>query len=228
MALRIDRTTFLALTFGMAGCNTGPGPAVAATVIEIPKQPAQAADGGAVPPQAASPEENVEDDDVGAPEDEGEDDAAFAEASTCGWVDPRTVTRPKGTCDDAQGVAPSCAGVRSCAGFSFPQERCESFRRNFKPQAAKRAIDCLGKLTKQEICDDACNTYRCGDRALKASCPDPTADPLCALVTSRCRTVAMDECKAYFSALNANGRGKAMRCIIANCGLGLFSCMEGL
>lgn len=234
MGLTIDRATFLGLTVGLSAgaCNTGPGPAVAANVIDIPRQP-ETPDAGATPARPPEPEKPVaavsddDDDDVGDPTDEG--GVVMADA-TCGFVDPKTVSRPGGSCDDAQGTAPSCASITWCPGFTFPREQCESYRKNLKPKAAQRAIDCIAKLSQRQRCDDACNIYRCGDRALKASCPDPSADAMCRVIVSKCPSTKLAECQTYLSSLNATGRTKVLSCMIGRngCGFGLFSCTEGL
>src|SRR6185295_518302 len=113
MALRIDRATFLGLTFGMAAaCNPGPGPAVSANVIDIPKQPDPPPDAGARAIAKTEPDKPLvvapaddDDDDIGAPVDENGMIGLIA--ASCGFVDPKTVTRPGSGCDDAQGATPS-------------------------------------------------------------------------------------------------------------------------
>jgi hypothetical protein len=236
MGLRIDRATFLGLTFGMAACNPGPGPAVSANVIDIPKQPDQLPDAGTPALGKPEPEKPLviaptddDDDDFGMPTDE--DGNTVTLTAACGFVDPKTVTRPAaGSCNDAQGPTPSCAAMKACPSFPFPRQQCESYRQHFQPKAAQRAIDCLSKLTQKQVCDDACNTYRCGDRALKTSCPDASADAMCRVLVGRCKSVQLSECTTYFSGLNAVGRVKVMSCMTARggCGTGLFSCTEGL
>lgn len=236
--LTIDRALFASLTFAMAGaaCATGRGAEVG--VIDIPKQPAQPADAGAAPaPETppvvakASPPE-----DEGDPEEDGDPGFAVAEGGIavahgpgCGWVDPKTIAKPAGKCSDDQGTAPACAVMKACAGFTFPKQKCEAYRKYFKPKVAQKALDCLGKLSGQQACD-ACNAYRCGDLAMKSACPDPSADATCAQVTAKCKALSMNECKTYFSGLNAQGRTKLAGCLTSGsgCGFGIFSCAEGL
>lgn len=253
MVLHVDRTTFLSLAFGMAGvaCNSH-GQAVSASVVELPVQPPPQASGSSAAPVASSAApasstgshtlssakpvampEIDEDGEFSGPSFEGSFASASASASTqnssCGWVEPSSVSRPSGACNDDQGAAPTCAVMKRCQGFAFPQAQCRGYRANFKPKVAKKALECLAKLSSTEVCD-ACTTYRCGDLALKTACPDPTAEPICRTVTSRCSAVSMDECKLYMSGLNATGRAKLSTCLTSKqgCGYGIFSCTEGL
>lgn len=246
MSSRIDRASFLSLTFGMAGlaCNAGSSPIVA-NVIDIPQQPPQPADGGAPAP---SPSPSVDDPDakamaVPAPDDDDDDDlgsnvdegggvlglAPLSNAQGCGWVDPKTVPRPALACKDDQGTAGSCATMTSCAGFAFPKQKCEAYRRLLKPKVAQKALDCLARLTSTQACD-ACNAYRCGDLALKGACPDASADGPCVQITTKCSSVSMTECRTYLAGLNAAGRARMVSCLTAQsgCGFGIYSCSESL
>jgi hypothetical protein len=243
----IDRSSFLALTFGMAGgvgglaCNTGPSPSVAGLVVDIPPQPAQPRDAGAPTPArdddpkrlatAAPPAEEEDDPDEeedmpGAAVEGGGVPAAY---KACGMADPASVIRPTGKCSDEQGAAPACAPLKQCAGFAFPRQKCEAYRRFFKPRVAQKALDCLGKLGGQQACD-ACKVYRCGDLAMKSACADASADATCKQIIGRCPSVSMTECQTYLSGLNAAGRQKVAACFTgkSGCGFGLFSCAEGL
>lgn len=240
MSLRIDRASFLSLTFGMAGlaCNTGPSPAVAANVVDIPLQPTSPVDAG--PLAALSSDVHSSPRAASEPADDGVMDAPTSEGGTitlvpldetgCGWVDPKTVTRPSAACKDDEGTAGSCSVMKGCAGFAFPKQQCESYRKTYKAKVAQRALDCLAKLTSKQVCDDACNTYRCGDRALKTACPDPSADAPCAQIVAKCRSVSMNDCRTYLSGLNSAGRAQMVTCLTskAGCGFGLFSCSESL
>lgn len=240
--MRIDRASFLSLTFGMAGlaCNTGQSPVVAANVIDIPLQPPPALDGGALaarpsdvsstPRGRGAPDPDDGDDVMDAPTSEGGLLAGPTDQAGCGWVDPKSVTRPAAACKDDEGTAGSCGVMKGCSGFAFPKQQCESYRKTFKPKVAQRALDCLARLTSKQVCDDACNTYRCGDRALKTACPDPAADAPCAQIVAKCRSVSMSDCRTYLSGLNGAGRAQMVTCLTskAGCEFGLFSCSESL
>jgi hypothetical protein len=250
MSLRVDRASFLTLTFGMAGlaCNTG-APPVVANVVDIPRQPPQPADAGApaVAARAADPDaterdaaalgeatddDEDEDGDMGSSVVEGGGSArvlAASSAQSCGWVDPKSVARPAAACRDDQGTVGSCSVMKSCPGFAFPKQKCEAYRRLLKPKVAQKALDCLAKLAGTHACD-ACKAYRCGDVALKSACPDPSADTACAQITSKCGAVSMSECRMYLSGLNAAGRAKMTSCLTAKsgCGFGIYSCSESL
>jgi len=246
MGLRIDRASFLTLTFGMAGlaCNTGHSPTVAASVVDIPPQPPQPIDGGAPvaiariddpssKPQAVIPpgeDDDDDDDDMGAPSAEsGVTLTPLSNPNGCGWVNPKTLVRPTAACQDDQGTAGSCNVMKTCSGFAFPKQKCEAYRRLLKPKVAQKALDCLAKLTDKQTCD-ACNAYRCGDLALKLACPDTSADASCVQITTKCTSVSMTECRTYLAGLNVAGRAKMVSCLVAKsgCGFGIYSCSEGL
>jgi hypothetical protein len=239
MSLRIDRASFLSLTFGMAGlaCNSAQSPVVSANVVDIPLQPAPPSDAGAPLARPEDPNgapravpESPDDDPQNGPVSEGGLGLVPLNDTGCGFVDPKSVTRPTAACKDDEGTAGSCNAMKACSGFAFPKQQCESYRKALKPKVAQRAIDCLAKLTTKQVCDDACNTYRCGDRALKTACPDPSADAPCNQIVAKCRSVSMNDCRTYLSGLNAAGRAKMVGCLTSKsgCGFGLFSCSESL
>ena len=242
MALRIDRASFLTLTFGMSGlaCNSGPSPVVAANVVDIPQQPAQVGDGGSAPVALGRGEEPKPDSPRAVPppteEDVPEDSVPLtvltplaSSPAGCGWVDPKTVTRPSVACNDDQGMAPTCNVMKSCSGFPFPRQKCEAYRRFLKPQVAQKALVCLAKLNDKQVCD-ACNAYRCGDQAIKTACPDSSVDATCTQIIAKCSSVSMTDCRSYLWGLNAAGRAKMMSCLGAKsgCGFGIYSCSESL
>ena len=246
MSLRIDRASFLTLTFGLSGfaCNTGQSSVVAANVVEIPPQPAQPPDGGTSAPASAAKtegaaklraapvttEEDDAHDDVGSNVSEGQIRVVpLGTAKGCGWVDPKAIVRPAAACKDDQGTVGSCSVMKKCSGFPFPEQQCESYRKLLKPRVAQKAIDCLAKLSATQVCD-ACNAYRCGDLALKSACPDTSVDAQCTQITTKCAAVSMTECRMYLAGLNAAGRAKMVSCLVtkSGCGFGIFSCAESL
>lgn len=242
----LDRAVFLSLTFGMAGaaCNTGQS-AVVANVVDIPAQPRQLGDAGAETllvkgedagskPVAAAGNDDTETDDelmdamMGPTDENG---VAVGSASNgCGFVELKTVVRPKAACAEDQGTAGSCNAMKSCPSFAFPKQKCEAYRRFFKPKVAQKAIDCLAKLTTKQTCDDACTTYRCGDLAIKTACPDPAADASCTQIIAKCPSVSMADCRVYLGGLNAAGRARMVSCLTpkSGCGFGIYSCSESL
>lgn len=233
----IDRATFLSLTFGLAGlgaCSSNPPPVAAATVVDIPLQPPVDAGAPALgPPSMAAPSGSAsaararDDDDPGSPVAEDGAPSRDVAYQACGIADPKTVARPTAACADHEGTAPTCATMKACRGFPFPRQECESFRRHFKPKVAARAIDCLSRLSSKATCDDACNTYRCGNLALQNACPDPAVDAQCKQAVAACSKVTMSECQIYLSGMNAAGRTKMLSCI-TGCQYGIHSCSEGL
>src|SRR3954465_12641363 len=109
MALRIDRASFLSLTFGMAGvaCNSAQSPAVSANVVEIPLQPAPPLEAGAPLARTEAPgsapravPESPDDDPKDSPVSEGGVVLVPSSDRGCGWVDPKSVTRPTAACKD--------------------------------------------------------------------------------------------------------------------------------
>ena len=233
--MHVDRHTFLALAFGMAGagCNQGPPAQGAATVVEIPRQPAVPADAGvaavvAPPPKPVAMPTDEDDDEIGMPTNE---DGAYGAVSDdgCGFVDAASVKRPTGACNDSTGSAPACTMMSACGGFAFPKQRCEEYRTMFKPGTARRALACLAGLSAKKRCD-ACSAYRCGDLALKTSCPDPSAAPLCTKLRGSCKSLSQASCELYMSGLNATGRAKLASCLTSTsgCRFGIYSCAESL
>jgi hypothetical protein len=222
----MDRASFLALTYGLFGCN-GAGPVVAGSMVEIPSQPpAPPVVPEAGPPPAAKPDASAAIAIAEPPEDEED---AGASLGTCGWVDPKAVTRRTAACADDKGAAPACAPLKACSGVAFPKMKCEAYRKYFKPRVAQAALDCLAKLSDKQACD-SCNTYRCGDLALKTACADPSADATCVQIARSCKAVSVAECRVYLDGMNAAGRAKIAGCMSAapGCGFGIFSCAEGL
>jgi hypothetical protein len=250
MSLRIDRASFLTLTFGLAGlaCAGGQSSAVVAGVVDIPPQPPQPADAGASSAQGAlgksedagtklragplaQSDDTDDEDDVGTATDEGGVRIVpLANSQGCGFVDPKTVAKPPAGCNDDQGTAGSCNVMKACKGFAFPKQKCEAYRRFLKPKVAQKALDCLAKLTVKQTCDDACTSYRCGDLAIKGACPDPSADASCVQITKQCSSVSMSDCRTYLAGLNAAGRAKMVACLApkSGCGFGIYSCSESL
>lgn len=158
----------------------------------------------------------------GAPMDEGDDDDPEGEADTCGEVDTRTVSRPQGACTDMTAPAAPSLGCRGCGTAGFGQTKCVTYKQMFKPRIAKLAVDCLASLGSR--CD-GCAVYACGDRAMKSSCPDPTADVECRALLKQCPGMVLDTCNRYMSALLPAGRAKLKACM-SHCSL--YSCAEGL
>jgi hypothetical protein len=229
--MRVDREAFLTLTVTIwaASCATKPAATTPVTIVEIPPQPAQPRKVEVAPPAKkqtpAAIVEGGDDDEMLSATQEGDDD----DSGGCGFVLPATVVRPSGTCSDAAGTPASCASMQRCkdGDFPFTREKCEAYRRLFKPKIAERAIACLVKLTRASVCD-ACNTYRCGDFALKGSCPDPSVDATCDQIARTCRSVTRTDCALYLSGMNAEGRKKVAACLARSCSFGIYSCSEGL
>ncbi len=238
--MRVEREAFLALTVSIAaGAACGPGarePQVA--VIEIPPQPAIALDAGgpvvepapkSKKPPAPAAEDDDDDDPMVAPTAEVDDDDD--DSGGCGFVNPANVTRPKAACNEAVGTPGACAIMQRCATGDqpFSRQRCEDYKKFFKPKVAERAVACMIKLSRTAVCD-ACNAYRCGDEALKTSCPDTSAEPSCNQIVGKCKSVTKTDCMLYLSGMNAVGRAKMVTCMStpSSCRFGLYSCAEGL
>ena len=208
--MRIDRLSFFA---ALGACNAATSASGNGNAIEIPHQPPPPPDAGAHGPVALRTN-----DDAGSDEDH--------EDGECGFVDPRNVERPPERCSDDEVVSFDCSRLKGCG--SSLETKCEGFKKYLKPRIGKRAFDCLAKLDKQGTCD-ACSSYRCGDRALKSACTDPSADGACLQITSKCKSVSMAECRLYVSGLETAGRVKLVSCLTTDlgCGYGIYSCTEG-
>jgi hypothetical protein len=244
----VERSRFLELVAVIAGRSRGPGcvsdgPSIGAWVsvaaastaaavvacgahgsdvagaeVRIPVQPA-------APPRSAAPRSlpsasAVATDDPGAPSEEGNEPDDPDELASCGEVDSRQVTRPSGACTDTTPAPGACAG---CGTKGFGSSKCASYRQYLKPKVAKAATDCLAKLAAPRC--DSCAIYACGDRAMKASCPDASADTECRALAKTCPRMPMDDCSRYMAALLPAGRSKLKSCM-TRCSL--FSCVEGL
>lgn len=207
---------FLTLA-SVAACASTREPASAE--VHIPAQPPAPARA----PMAAAPKAvSSADADVGSPEEEGttaEDEPD--DSASCGEVDVAQVRRPSGKCSDATGSPGACV---TCAGFPFVAAKCASYTQNLKPKVAETALACLRALSAKSRCD-ACAVYACGDRAMKSSCPDPTAATECRAWKARCPSLSLDVCDRYVSALTPVGRTKMRTCMMS---CSLFSCAEGL
>lgn len=228
--MHIERGLFLTLTFGMAGaaCNMGASPP--ATTVDIPRQPGSTANvptpANDPPPAVGVP--NDAEEDPGAPfEEEGGDDETTDNG--CGRVDGATVKRAAGRCNDDQGTAVACATMKTCQGYAFPREHCELYRKFFKAKVAQKAVECLAKLSQAEVCD-GCPVYKCGDIALKGSCPDSTAEASCVRITAACPKASPVTCERYLAGMNPAGRARVVACMTGpnGCAFGLYSCVESL
>jgi hypothetical protein len=130
---------------------------------------------------------------------------------------------PKG-CNDMAGPPAACAPPPGSIGFV--RSKCNSYRKHFKPRVAQRAVACVnGQRVNQSR--DGCETYRCGDQALKQACLDPSAQSLCRTVAQQCGT-SLGACTSMLSGMNALGRQEVAACAAKGCQFGLWSCIEGM
>jgi hypothetical protein len=136
-------------------------------------------------------------------------------------------------CNDLDAAAVSCGGLSSasCDIASFLDDECAMFWQVMKPGAANRARECMLDLKQSALCD-ATNTYDCIDKALKASCPDPTVAADCEGIVSSCAeggtAIAAEDCSAYMNGLNEAGRYQFVSCMTGTTYCDLHSCAEGL
>lgn len=208
--------TATAATVVVAAC--GPGGAVEGAPVAIPKQPL--APSRVTPKVARAASSGLpREQDPPAPTEEGEDDPDDEMPDTCGEVDTRNVPRPQGACNDTVPVAIVCSG---CAKVGFGATKCASFMKSLKPKVAKAAADCIARLPSS--CG-GCAIYACGDRAMKASCPDPSADVECRALQRTCPSMSLDVCSRYMSALVPGARARFKACMTS---CNLYSCAEGL
>jgi len=179
-----------------------------------PAPPARVLRVAAVPKSSASAEPP-------APADEGDDDEPD-DSDLCGEVDARSVTRAAGPCTNDLVVPAGASLACPCGPNHFGASKCASYKNYLKPRIAKVALDCLARLAPTCL---GCGVYACGDRAMKGSCADPTADVECRALAKQCPSMPLDICGRYMSALNAAGRTKLKACM-TRCTL--YSCAEGL
>ncbi len=187
--------------------------------VRIPPQPAAPARAAVSPTKPLAT--GATKDELGSPTDEGDPEEEPEEPDgACGEVDARTVPRPSGACTDATPAPGACQG---CGARGLGASKCASYKQYLKPKVAKAALDCLAKLPGSRC--DACAEYACGDRAMKGSCPDPSAAVECRALARTCPSMSFDDCSRYMSALLPLGRAKLKACM-TRCSL--FSCAEGL
>jgi hypothetical protein len=217
--VHVDRQRFLLLATALAGCGGSEGPAPEpipiATAEPLSDDPQLVEPGG------------TEGEDPG-PADEGLPPEPLSMAS--GMCRATNVVRQAGArCDDSKGHPAACSGVNitgGCASFPFICDQCESYRQNFKPRVAERAVACVIAQNKGTS-GEPCATYACGDAALSAACIDPSADAECRAIASACHT-SLDECRGLLSGMNATGRAKVATCAAQGCSYGIWSCIESM
>lgn len=128
-------------------------------------------------------------------------------------------------CNDDVG-SPGICSKSKCSQLAFVCSKCESYRKHFKPKVAQRAVACVNRQTRQQS-GDGCETYRCGDEALRAACPDGSAQAACQSLAGKC-SVSLAECTQMLSGMNAAGRAEVAACAARGCRFGLWSCIEGM
>lgn len=221
----LDRKRFRDLVVALGAASLGAcaarGGELQSGEVHIPAQPPQprrAAEPAPPPAEVAAPT----DEGLGAPTAERDGEGDDEDRSTCGEVVTSTVSRAGPVCNDA--VSGALGACIACKGFAFPGEHCAAYKKFLKPKVAEAAVACLRALSPKRQCD-ACAVYACGDRAMKASCPDPTALAECKAMRVRCPAMPQEECLRYVSALVPAGRARLRACMTS---CSLYSCMEGL
>lgn len=131
-------------------------------------------------------------------------------------------------CNDDVGAPGVCGppALGSCSSFAFICNKCESYKKHFKPKVAERAVACVNAQSRRDV-QDGCGTYRCGDEALRAACPDGAAQSACQSIAGKCG-VSLAECTQMLSGMNAAGRAEVAACAASGCRFGLWSCIEGM
>jgi hypothetical protein len=239
--MHVDRKRFLYLVSAIAaGCGgrDEPSPTVPPPVIIAEPEPLAAPEEVLVPvepspePTVAAPPTAEEDEGwtVGptpAPSWEG----GYLPPSSAGAMCRAGAVKasPGSGCRDEVGNPGSCSGGRMtslCGALQFHCSKCDSYRKYFKPRVAERAVACVQGQSLQQA-QDGCETYRCGDEALKAACRDATAVDACRSIVGPCNA-SLSECTQLLSGMNAAGRAEVAACVAQGCRYGLWSCVEGM
>jgi hypothetical protein len=135
----------------------------------------------------------------------------------------------EGCLDTSSTPVPECSNLKldpGCGIRSFVLQKCNTYRDYLDPTVATVAVDCMERMSSQQLCD-AENTYNCGKQALSEACPDSDLAQLCVIAANTCKTSASD-CTALLSGLNDTAKQDVARCISTGCHAGLYSCVEGL
>ena len=101
---------------------------------------------------------------------------------------------------------------------------CRRYAKSFRPDVAKRAIECLGRLDSYAVCgQDRCSAFGCAGYALEQAPLDPATEPQCAQAEQACPGVA-SSCNRYLAGMNDEARDNVSRCLADQCN-GVFACL---
>jgi len=176
--------------------------------------------------------------DTGAAIDSFVADSAVADSAVADGVatDGSSDVSDAPICTDEGIVVPACssadagADAGGCTLDGLPA--CTQIPANFKPRAAKAAIDCLLKLpTCEGTTTDP--VWDCAIKGLEAACPDSTVEAYCTTLAASCPAAdagadggadagsTLDlkaECKKLAGGLNDTGRTRLKALVVAEGG----------
>lgn len=101
---------------------------------------------------------------------------------------------------------------------------CRRYAKSFRPEVAKRAIECLERLDSWVVCgQDRCSVFGCAVYALEQAPLDPSTEPTCAQAEQSCSGIA-SACNRYLAGMNDAARANVSRCLADQCN-GVFACL---
>jgi len=213
--MNVDRTRFLLLAAALS--------ANACTIIDNRGQ----TDAAAVP----------EEDTAVVTDDAAVDDAA---SDTAKADSTPADAGADAACTEEGVTVPACTGTTTGGCALDTMLECTQVTDNFKPGAAKRAIDCISALPTCEGTTTADPVWDCAMAALEGGCPDPTVDDFCTNLALSCAVDAgadagptvdiLAQCKRYAGGLDAAGRTSLQGLVTAEggCTTPLRDTMRGL
>ena len=220
--VHVDRQQFLLLVTAIAACSgrQQDREPVTPPVITTDVEPEGL-------PLVAEPEPSAKEP---GPSEEGLPAAnvAYSDSGMCRASNAIQPPSARG-CNDNAGNPGDCKRVKlagGCSSFPFICDKCESYKQHFKPRVAERAVSCTLALSGKQL-GSGCDTYACGDEALKSACPDASAQAACHNIAKQCKTT-LAECSQMLSGMNQAGRAAVATCAASGCSYGLWSCIEGM
>ncbi len=164
-------------------------------------------------------------------------EASVAEASAIDAAVPKpaaeagAVAMAGPVCDDSKGSPGDCRGIEApggepCFMVEPMRQACDQLSRLMKPKSAEKLVSCfLSKSRTRSVCDPSAG-IDCVQQAARASCPDPTTEPVCKEILGKCKPDEMmaalftsEMCNGGLAALRQSSREKLIACMKQRCDL---------